>query len=120
MIKDSMIMKLQDEVEQLKRMKEKQAVDIIGGFTCMFKVKDDKFRKMVEENSELRKTIGRLEDQSAEQAVHNVTQAFRGVGVGCDDGIGCVWMGTADVHTTFGAAGVHSVGAIAQDGDVRG
>ncbi|GMP49595.1 hypothetical protein CsSME_00016529 [Camellia sinensis var. sinensis] len=116
MIKDSMIMKLQDEVEQLKRMKEKQAVDIIGGFTCMFKVKDDKFRKMVEENSELRKTIGRLEDQLAEQAVHNVTQAFRGMGVGCDDGICCVGMKTADVHTSFGAAGVHGVGAIAQDG----
>ncbi|GMP49613.1 hypothetical protein CsSME_00016545 [Camellia sinensis var. sinensis] len=76
MIKDSMIMKLQDEVEQLKRMKEKQVVDIVGGFTCMFKVKDDEFRKMVEENSELQKTIGRLEDQSAKQAVHNVTQAF--------------------------------------------
>ncbi|GMP49086.1 hypothetical protein CsSME_00016191 [Camellia sinensis var. sinensis] len=73
MIKDSMLMKLQDEVEQLKMMKEKQTVDTVGGFTCMFKVKDDKFRKMVEENLKLRKTIGRLEDQLAEQAVHNVT-----------------------------------------------
>ncbi|KAI8006346.1 hypothetical protein LOK49_LG07G02338 [Camellia lanceoleosa] len=76
-VKDGMIAELQAEVDQLRRMKEKQAVDIVGGFTLVFKVKKDQMKKVVEENVELRRTIGVLEEQLAEQDVHNVTQAFR-------------------------------------------
>ncbi|KAI8020250.1 Protein IMPAIRED IN BABA-INDUCED STERILITY 1 [Camellia lanceoleosa] len=81
-LKDGMIAELQAEVDQLRRMKEKQAVDIVGGFTLVFKVKEDEIKKVVEENVELRKTIGVLEEQLAKQDVHNVTQAFHKVANG--------------------------------------
>ncbi|KAI7992442.1 hypothetical protein LOK49_LG12G01427 [Camellia lanceoleosa] len=66
-------------------MKEKQAADIVDGFILVFKVKDDQIKKVVEENVDLRKTIGVLEEQLAEQDVHNLTQAFRTVDDGCTD-----------------------------------
>ncbi|KAI8000120.1 hypothetical protein LOK49_LG09G01498 [Camellia lanceoleosa] len=75
-VKDGMIAELQAEVDRLRRMKEKQAVDIVGGFTLVFKAKEDEMKKVAEENVELRRKIGVLEEQLAEQDVHNVTRAF--------------------------------------------
>ncbi|KAI8016250.1 hypothetical protein LOK49_LG05G03878 [Camellia lanceoleosa] len=46
------------------------------GVKDVFKVKEDEMKKVAEENVELRRKIGVLEEQLAEQDVHNVTQAF--------------------------------------------
>ncbi|KAI7992665.1 putative carboxylesterase 15 [Camellia lanceoleosa] len=51
------ISKLEDEVVSLKSKMEMQAVNIVGGFGCVVKVKDDEIRKLENENKELRKTI---------------------------------------------------------------
>ncbi|KAI7994849.1 Endoglucanase 8 [Camellia lanceoleosa] len=100
-VKDGMIAELQAEVDQLRRMKEKQAVDIVDGFTLVFKVKEDEMKKVAEENVELRRTIGVLEEQLAEQDVHSVTQAYRKVVVGDTDmmegnGVGSIERATLD------------------------
>ncbi|KAI8000686.1 hypothetical protein LOK49_LG09G02085 [Camellia lanceoleosa] len=80
------ISKLEDEVVSLKSKMEMQAVNIVGGFGCVVKVKDDEIRKLENENKELRKTISMLEDQLADQQVHTVTQAYRmNTPTGCRD-----------------------------------
>ncbi|GMP47069.1 hypothetical protein CsSME_00014996 [Camellia sinensis var. sinensis] len=71
------ISKLEDEVVRLKSKMEMQAVNIVGGFRCVMKVKDDEIRKLENENKELHQTISLLEDQLADQQVHTVKQAYR-------------------------------------------
>ncbi|KAI7982655.1 putative potassium transporter 12 [Camellia lanceoleosa] len=71
------ISKLEDEVVSLKSKMETQAVNIVGGFGCVMKVKDDEIRKIENENKELRQTISMLEDQLADHQVHTVTQAYQ-------------------------------------------
>ncbi|KAI8012973.1 hypothetical protein LOK49_LG05G02657 [Camellia lanceoleosa] len=70
------ISKLEDEVVNLKSKMEMQAVNIVRGFECVMKVKDDEIRKLENENKELRQTISMLEGQLANQQVHTVTQAY--------------------------------------------
>ncbi|KAI7984783.1 hypothetical protein LOK49_LG14G02035 [Camellia lanceoleosa] len=71
------ISKLENEVVSLKSKMEMQAVNIVGGFGCVVKVKDDEIRKLENENKGLWQTISMLIDQLADQQVHTVTQAYR-------------------------------------------
>ncbi|KAI8013929.1 hypothetical protein LOK49_LG05G03750 [Camellia lanceoleosa] len=100
------ISKLEDEVVSLKSKMEMQAVNIVGGFGCVVKVKDDEIRKLENENKELRKTISMLEDQLADQQVHTVTQAYRmNTPTGCRD----VGASHCDGGSGFGVTVVHDV-----------
>lgn len=56
------ITKLEEEVVSLKNKMEMQAVNIVGGFGCVMKVKDEEIQKLQNENKELRQTISMLED----------------------------------------------------------
>ncbi|KAI8009866.1 hypothetical protein LOK49_LG06G00259 [Camellia lanceoleosa] len=96
-VNEGTISKLEDEVVSLKSKMEMQAINIVDGFGCVVKVKDDEIRKLESENKELRQTISMLEDQLADQQVHTVTQAywkntptdFRNVGAShCEGGNG--------------------------------
>ncbi|KAI8031341.1 hypothetical protein LOK49_LG01G02487 [Camellia lanceoleosa] len=80
-IKDNEILKLETEVDKLRRLNEMQTLHLVGGFESIFKVHDGELEKLVAENAELRKTIFGLEEQLANQEVHNVTQTFRDVTV---------------------------------------
>ncbi|KAI8024824.1 hypothetical protein LOK49_LG02G00259 [Camellia lanceoleosa] len=75
------VMELRQEVERLNKKLEMQSVNLVGGFESIFKVKDEECKKLVAENAELRRSLAALEEQLAEQAVHNVTQHFAGVNV---------------------------------------
>lgn len=100
------ISKLEDEVVSLKSKMEMQAVNIVGGFGCVVKVKDDEIQKLENENKELRKTISMLEDQLADQQVHTVTQAYRmNTPTGCRD----VGASHCDGGSGFGVTVVHDV-----------
>ncbi|KAI7980430.1 hypothetical protein LOK49_Contig148G00001 [Camellia lanceoleosa] len=100
------ISKLEDEVVSLKSKMEMQAVNIVGGFGCVVKVKDDEIRKLENENKELRQTISLLEDQLADQQVHTVTQAYR---MNTPTGCGDVGASHCDVDSGFGVTVVHDV-----------
>lgn len=95
------ITKLEEEVVSLKNKMEMQAVNIVGGFGCVMKVKDEEIQKLQNENKELRQTISMLEDQLADHQVHNVTQAFRKVDVGN------VGASRCEVGSGIDMAGVH-------------
>ncbi|XP_028089042.1 uncharacterized protein LOC114289493 [Camellia sinensis] len=93
--KDKMVSSLEEEVVGLKRKMELQAVNIVGGFECVVKMKNDELSKLKNENDELRKRVLLLEDQLEDRDVHDVTQRFR---EGVDIGV-VVWLmwGTMDV-----------------------
>ncbi|KAF5943758.1 hypothetical protein HYC85_017835 [Camellia sinensis] len=69
---------LMDEVAMLKWKNEMQAVNLVEGFESIFKVKDKEIKKLSEENTKLKRTVACLEEQLANQAVHNVTQRYNG------------------------------------------
>ncbi|KAI8011085.1 hypothetical protein LOK49_LG06G00880 [Camellia lanceoleosa] len=75
------VMELRQEVERLNKKLEMQSVNLVEGFESIFKVKDEECKKLVAENAELRRSLAALEEQAAEQAVHNVTQHFASVNV---------------------------------------
>ncbi|KAI7995225.1 Protein NPG1 [Camellia lanceoleosa] len=75
------VMELKEEVERLKKKIEMQSINLVQGFESIFKVKDEECKKLVAENAELKRNLAALEEQIAEQAVHNVTQHFAGVNV---------------------------------------
>ncbi|GMP98183.1 hypothetical protein CsSME_00046159 [Camellia sinensis var. sinensis] len=81
--KDKMVSSLEEEVVGLKRKMELQAVNIVGGFECVVKMKNDELSKLKNENDELRRRVLLLEDQLEDRDVHDVTQRFReGVDIG--------------------------------------
>ncbi|KAI8026495.1 hypothetical protein LOK49_LG02G02085 [Camellia lanceoleosa] len=75
------VMELKEEVKRLKKKIEMQSINLVEGFESIFKVKDEECKKLVAENAELRRSLAALEEQVAEQAVHNVTQHFANVNV---------------------------------------
>ncbi|CAL5409358.1 unnamed protein product [Camellia sinensis] len=81
--KDKMVSSLEEEVVGLKRKMELQAVNIVGGFEYVVKMKNDELSKLKNENEELRKRVLVLEDQLEDRDVHDVTQRFwEGVDIG--------------------------------------
>ncbi|KAI8008835.1 hypothetical protein LOK49_LG07G02831 [Camellia lanceoleosa] len=100
------ISKLEAEVVSLKSKMEMQAVNIVGGFGCVVKVKDDEIRKLETENKELRQTISMLEDQLADQQVHTVTQAYR---MNTPTGVRDVGASNCEGGSGFGVTVVHDV-----------
>ncbi|KAI8008522.1 hypothetical protein LOK49_LG07G02432 [Camellia lanceoleosa] len=69
--KDEVIAKLEEEVLRLKTKNEMQAIHIIEGFESVLRVKDEEKKKLELKNVERRQTITILEEQLADQAVHN-------------------------------------------------
>ncbi|GMP84525.1 hypothetical protein CsSME_00038022 [Camellia sinensis var. sinensis] len=93
---DNMISLLEEEITKLKSRSDLQAVNIVGGFGCVLKMKDEELEKLRKENGEMQKKISLLEDQLEDRDVHVVTQAFRDAGDkavvgGC--GTGCSGYG---------------------------
>ncbi|KAI7987211.1 hypothetical protein LOK49_LG13G01511 [Camellia lanceoleosa] len=82
---EGMIAKLDEEVVRLKSKMELQVMNIVCGFECVMKVKDEEIRKLQNENKEFWQTILILEDQLADHQMHNVMQAFRKVDVSVVD-----------------------------------
>ncbi|KAI8024768.1 hypothetical protein LOK49_LG02G00113 [Camellia lanceoleosa] len=78
--KDNMISLLEEEINKLKSKSDLQAVNIVGGFGCVLKMKDEELEKLRTENGEMQKKISLLEDQLEDRDVHVVTQAFRDAG----------------------------------------
>ncbi|KAI8021267.1 hypothetical protein LOK49_LG03G03135 [Camellia lanceoleosa] len=85
--KDEVIAKLEEEVIRLKKKNDMQAVHIVEGFESVFKVKDEEKKKLQLENAKLRQTIAILEEQLADQTVHNVTQQFKVGDLGHEGGV---------------------------------
>ncbi|KAI8031075.1 hypothetical protein LOK49_LG01G00645 [Camellia lanceoleosa] len=75
-----MISLLEEEINKLKSKSDLQAVNIVGGFGCVLKMKDEELEKLRKENGEMQKKISLLEDQLEDRDVHVVTQAFRDAG----------------------------------------
>ncbi|KAI8008200.1 hypothetical protein LOK49_LG07G02083 [Camellia lanceoleosa] len=100
---EGMIAKLEEEVVRLKSKMELQAVNIVGGFECVMKVKDEEIQKLQNENKEMRQTISMLEDQLADHHVHNVTQAF------CEVDVTAVGASRCGVGSRIDVAVVHDV-----------
>ncbi|KAI8028619.1 hypothetical protein LOK49_LG02G01088 [Camellia lanceoleosa] len=94
--KDNMISLLEEEITTLKSRSDLQAVNIVGGFGCVLKMKDEELEKLRKENGEMQKKISLLEDQLEDRDVHVVTQAFRDAGdkgVVGGSGTGCSGYG---------------------------
>ncbi|KAI8002516.1 UDP-glucuronate:xylan alpha-glucuronosyltransferase 2 [Camellia lanceoleosa] len=75
------VMELKEEVDRLKKKIEMQSINLVESFESIFKVKDEECKKLAAENAELRRSLAALEEQVAEQAVHNVTQHLASVNV---------------------------------------
>ncbi|CAL5339426.1 unnamed protein product [Camellia sinensis] len=94
--KDNMISRLEEEITKLKSKSDLQAVNIVGGFGCVLKMKDEELEKLRKENGEMQVKISLLEDQLEDRDVHVVTQAFRDAGdkqVTGGSGTGCSGYG---------------------------
>ncbi|XP_028087940.1 uncharacterized protein LOC114288621 [Camellia sinensis] len=85
--KDDVIAKLEEEVVRLKKKNDIQAVHIVEGFESVLRVKDEEKKKLQLENAKLRQTVAILEEQLADQAVHNVMQRFKVGDLGHEGGV---------------------------------
>ncbi|KAI7982001.1 hypothetical protein LOK49_Contig3G00010 [Camellia lanceoleosa] len=74
--KNDTISELHTEVDKLRRSCEVHTLHLVGGFGSLMQAKNDNLKKLVTENTELKKALNVLEDQFAKREVHNVTQTF--------------------------------------------